>query len=121
MYSAVKDHLGRLMRLWHLSPSVNSIFKHACAVIHWGYTFDFWSDPSLLPYFMCVNGEGSGETARMHSLALAFAARLCNKVHKLMSWLISKHFDLHSRHINCLRPDDKSSDCIDSVEMKSDL
>ena len=34
------------MRLWHLSPSVNSIFKHACTAIHWGYTSDFWSDPS---------------------------------------------------------------------------
>ena len=34
------------MRLWHLSPSVNSIFKHACAAIHWGYTSDIWSDPS---------------------------------------------------------------------------
>ena len=29
-----------------LSPSVNSIFKHACAAIHWRYTSDFWSDPS---------------------------------------------------------------------------
>ena len=34
------------MRLWHLSPTVNSIFKHVCAAIHWGYTSDFWSDPS---------------------------------------------------------------------------
>ena len=38
--------MSRLMRLWHLSPSVNLIFKHACAAIHWGYTSDFWSDPS---------------------------------------------------------------------------
>ena len=38
--------LSRLMRLWHLSPSVNSFFKHACAAIHCGYTSDFWSDPS---------------------------------------------------------------------------
>ena len=38
--------MSRLMRWWHLSPSVNSIFKHACAAIHWGYTSDFWSDPS---------------------------------------------------------------------------
>ena len=41
-----KPYLSRLMRLWHLSPSVNSIFKHACATIQWGYTSDFWSDPS---------------------------------------------------------------------------
>ena len=39
-------YMSRLMRLWHLSPSVNSIFKHACAAIHWGYTADVWSDPS---------------------------------------------------------------------------
>ena len=39
-------YLSRLMRLWHLSPSVDSFFKHACTAIHWGYTSDFWSDPS---------------------------------------------------------------------------
>ena len=38
--------LYQLMRLWHLSPSVVSIFKRACAAIKWGYTSDFWSDPS---------------------------------------------------------------------------
>ena len=41
----------------------------------------------LLPYFMCANSEGSGETARMRRLAWAFAGRLCNKYHNLMSWL----------------------------------
>ena len=45
-------HLSRLMRLWHLSPSVNSIFKHACAAIQWGYTSDFRSDS--LPTSFCV-------------------------------------------------------------------
>ena len=38
--------MSRFMRLWHLSPSVNSIFKHACAAIHCGYASNFWSDPS---------------------------------------------------------------------------
>ena len=42
----------------------------------------------LLPYVMCVNSEGSGETARMPRLAWAFAGRLCDKYHHLMSWLI---------------------------------
>ena len=28
--------IGQLNRLWHLSPSVNSFFKRACAAIHWG-------------------------------------------------------------------------------------
>ena len=41
------NHCSRLMRLSHLSPSVNSVFKHACAAIHWGYTSDFWSDSSF--------------------------------------------------------------------------
>ena len=41
----------------------------------------------LLPYFMCANSEGSGETARMRRIAWAFAGRLCDKYHNLMSWL----------------------------------
>ena len=42
----------------------------------------------LLPYFMCANSEDSGETARMRRLAWAFAGRLCDKYHNLMSWLL---------------------------------
>ena len=42
----------------------------------------------LHPYFMCANSEGSGETARMRRLAWAFAGRLCDKYHNLISWLI---------------------------------
>ena len=42
----------------------------------------------LLPYFMCANSEGSGETAQMLSLAWVFAVRLWDKYHNLMSWLI---------------------------------
>ena len=40
----------------------------------------------LLPYFMCANSEGSSATARMRRLAWAFADRLCDKYHNLMSW-----------------------------------
>ena len=36
---------------------------------------------------MCANSEGSDETARMRRLAWAFAGRLCDKYHNLMSWL----------------------------------
>ena len=36
---------------------------------------------------MCVNSEGSCETARMRGHAWAFAGRLCDKYHYLMSWL----------------------------------
>ena len=42
----------------------------------------------LLPYFMCANREGSGETVRMRRLAWAFAGRLCDKYHNLISWHI---------------------------------
>ena len=42
----------------------------------------------LFPYFMCANSEGSGETARLRRLAWAFAGRLCDKYHNLMTWLI---------------------------------
>ena len=57
------------MRLWHLSPSVNS--KHACAAIHWSYTSDFWSDPSSSSIlYVCEQRRlWRDETARMHSLA----------------------------------------------------
>ena len=41
----------------------------------------------LLPYVICANSEGSGETARMRRFAWAFAGRICDKYHNLMSWL----------------------------------
>ena len=41
----------------------------------------------LLPYFMCANSKDSGETAQMCRLTWAFAGRLCDKYHNLMSWL----------------------------------
>ena len=34
---------------------------------------------------MCANSEGSGETARMRRLGRAFAGRLCDKYHNLMT------------------------------------
>ena len=39
-------YMSQLMRLWHLSPYINSVFKHACEASHWPYTSDFWSYPS---------------------------------------------------------------------------
>ena len=41
----------------------------------------------LLPYFMCVNSEGSGKTVRMCRLTWTFVGHLCDKYHNLMSWL----------------------------------
>ena len=43
----------------------------------------------LLLYFTCANSEGSGETARMQSLARAFAVRLCDKT--IISWAGSNY------------------------------
>ena len=37
----------------------------------------------VLPYYMCANSEGSGETAHPR----VFADHLCDKYHNLMSWL----------------------------------
>ena len=45
----------------------------------------------LLPYFVCVNSEGSGKTVQMRRLAWAFAGRLCDKYHNLVSWLNYYH------------------------------
>ena len=48
-------------------------------------------------YFMNANSEGSGRTARMRRLAWAFAGGLCDKYHKLMSWLFSLFISLSSK------------------------
>ena len=49
-------------------------------------------DSCLLPYFMCVNSEGSGETAQMRIepwlVAWAVAAHLCGTYHNLRSSII---------------------------------
>ena len=72
-----------LMRLWHFSSSLSTHAQQSsgarCLIFGWTLR--------LFPYFMCANSEGSGETARMHRLAWAFAGRLCDKYHNLMSWL----------------------------------
>ena len=48
----------------------------------------FLVEPFVYFHISCVrNSEGSGETARMCNLAWAFASRLCDKYHNLMSWL----------------------------------
>ena len=55
---------------------------------------------------MYANSEGSGETARMRILAWAFADRLCDEYHNLMSWLVSYNRSVlqqivkHIMHIN---------------------
>ena len=49
---------------------------------------DVWLDSSSTSILYVANSEDSGETARIRGLARAFAGRLCDKYHNLMSWLI---------------------------------
>ena len=74
------------MRLWYFPSSENSFFRRALASSQWGLMSEFWPD-TLLPYFMCTNSEGSGETVQMCRLVWAFAGCLCDYYHNLMSWL----------------------------------
>ena len=76
------------MRLWAFSSSVNSFLTNKHAQSSNGAKCLIFGRPfRLLPYFMCANSEGSGETARMRRLAWAFTRRLRDKYHNLMSWL----------------------------------
>ena len=54
---------------------------------------------------MCANSEGSGETARMHRLAWAFAGRLSDKDHNLMSWLKTKKKNMKRQDEDCQQSD----------------
>ena len=49
---------------------------------------EFWSDPSSTSILYSCDSEGSSEIPRMRKLAWAYAGRLCDKHHNLMSWLI---------------------------------
>ena len=83
-------YLSQLMRLWHFSSFVNTFFKRACAAIRGRGELDVWFLVGPFDYFhtSCANSEGFCETVRMRRLAWAFAGRLCDKYHNLMSWLI---------------------------------
>ena len=72
-HSNGQENMSLLMRLWYFLSFVNAFFKRACAFNQWGYMI-FGRALRLLPYFMCANREGSGETARMHRPTWAFAA-----------------------------------------------
>ena len=90
--------MSHVMRLWYFPSSMNAYFKRACAAIQWARCLIFGWTLRLLPYFMCANSEGSGETVRMRRFAWAFAGRLSDKYHNLMSWLKSR-ISLNSYHI----------------------
>ena len=48
----------------------------------------FLNGPFVYFHTSRANSEGSGETVRMRRLTWAFAGRLCDKYHDLISWLI---------------------------------
>ena len=86
-----KDHSGHSMRLWYFSTSVNS-FSNTHAQPSSG-------DRCLslsIPYFICANSDHSGESVQMRRLAWAFAGRLCDKYHNLMSWLIFERLGMET-------------------------
>ena len=72
------------MRLWDFSSSVNAHVQPSSGA----RCLIFGRNLRLLPYVMCANSEGSGETVRMRRLAWAFAGRLWYMSQNLMSWLI---------------------------------
>ena len=86
------------MRLWHFSSSVNSFFKCACAAIQWG--LDVWCLVGPFVYFHTSCVRTAKALARLRSLAWAFAGRLCDKYHNLMSWL-NRRCPILNQHSDC--------------------
>ena len=52
---------------------------HMPIKLDWGLNY--------IPFFS-ESREGTGETVRMHSLVLAFTARICDKNQVLVNWLL---------------------------------
>ena len=75
------DEIMALFDLHKLSSNAHAQPSSGARCLIFGWTL------RPLSYFMCVNSEGSGETALICRLACAFPGRLCDKYHNLMSWL----------------------------------
>ena len=81
------------MRLWHLSPSVNSVFKHTCAAIHWCYTSDFWSRPFVYVHTLFVLTAKA--LARLRGCAvLPEPSLFAYAISTIISWAVSFVFSL---------------------------
>ena len=61
VYAHEHRQMSRLMRLWHLSPLVNLIFKTHAQQSNGAAYLIFGQTLRLLQYFMCANREGFGE------------------------------------------------------------
>ena len=70
-----------------LPPQIRSSNAHAHPS-NWARFLIFGQTLRLFSYFMYANNEGTGETKRMRRFAWAFAGRLYDKYHNLMSWLL---------------------------------
>ena len=75
-------YLSHLMRLLCFSFSVDSFFSMHAQPSSGARCLSFGQTLRLLPYFMCANSQGSGETA------WAFPDYLCGMYNNLMSCLI---------------------------------
>ena len=56
--SMILDYLSHLIRLWHFSSNTHAQLSSGAKCVIFSRAL------RLLPYFMCANSEGSGETAR---------------------------------------------------------
>ena len=56
------SYMSRLIRLWHLSPSVNQSSNTHAQQSTGATRLIFGQTLRLLPYFRCANSEGSGES-----------------------------------------------------------
>ena len=113
-------YISHVMRWWYFLSFVTSSNAHA-QPSNGARCLIFGQTLRLLPYFMCANSEGSGETVRMWRLAWAFAGRLCDKYHDLMSWLIycfpSKFFYIIGHHSSRHKYSHKSTQIFPQVHL----
>ena len=79
------------MRLWYFSSSVTYSSNVHAQPSSGARCLTFGRILQLLPYFMCATAKA---LARLRRLTSAFAGRLCDKYHNLMSWLIYHYSNL---------------------------
>ena len=73
---------GKWLSFWRFTSKLSWSWASGARCLSFGWTL------FLLPFFMCTNSEGCGETAWMRRQAWSFAGRICDTYHNLMSWLI---------------------------------
>ena len=109
LFVKTSEPTHKIMALFVLRKLIVQMRK--CTIQWW---LIFGQTLRLLSYFICVNSEGSGETALMPRLTSAFAGHLCDKYHDLMGLLINAliginpqiklsrnvHINNHKPHIN---------------------